>query len=267
MPKNNDKYFFINSLAKGMKVLELLSDNDTLSVTQVARLMDINRAGSHRFLSTLRELGYVDKDEDSKYHLTSRIIILGMKLLDRFEIRKIAQSFMQELATTFNETINLGLFDGKGVLTIDKIDSTEILRMDAGEGGEEPAYCTSMGKAILAYLSDNELEKYFEKSELKAFTINTLTSKDDIKKEILSIKEKGYAIDDEELSMGLRCIGAPIFSHDGKVRYAMSISGPTIRLGSKRIDEMKTKLRTITERLSEKLGSVRFAEKNMQQNK
>ena len=74
MPKNSDKYFFINSLAKGMNVLELLSENDTLSVVQVGRFMDINRASSHRFLSTLRELGYVDKDENSKYHLTSKLL-------------------------------------------------------------------------------------------------------------------------------------------------------------------------------------------------
>ena len=113
-----------------------------------------------------------------------------MKLLDRFEIRKVAQPFMQELATTFNETINLGFFSGKGVMTIDKIDSTEILRMDSAVGGEEPAHCTSMGKAILAYLPDIELEKYFEKNELKAFTINTLTSKDDLKKELFIYMKK-----------------------------------------------------------------------------
>jgi DNA-binding IclR family transcriptional regulator len=262
VPKNNDKYFFINSLAKGMNILELLSENDTLSVVQAGRLMDINRASSHRFLSTLRELGYVDKDENSKYHLTSKLLMLGMKLLDRFEIRKVAQPFMQELAIMFNETINLGFFSGTEIITIDKIDSTEILRMDSGVGGKEPAHCTSMGKAILSYLPDIELEKYFEKSELKAFTINTLTSKDDIKKEILSIREKGYAIDDEEFSMGLRCVGAPIFSHDSNVCYAMSISGPTTRLKSEKIDKIKTELRKIAECLSEKLGSVRFAEKN-----
>ena len=107
MIKSESKYFFIRSFAKGMNVLELLSDNEALTVTQVAKLMNINRAGSHRFLSTLKELGYADKDDSSRYYLTSKVIELGMKVLDRFEIRKIARPFLQELSAKFNETINL----------------------------------------------------------------------------------------------------------------------------------------------------------------
>ena len=254
--KTGDQYFFIRSLAKGLHIMELLSDNEALTVTQVARIMDINRAGSHRFLSTLKELGYADKDENSRYYLTSKVIELGMKVLDRFEIRKIAHPFLQELATKFNETINLGYFNGNEVLTIDKIDSTEILRMDAGIGGGEPAYCTSLGKAILAFLPDTQLETYLDTVELTAFTPNSVTSKEKLKEELLLIKEKGYAIDDEELSVGLRCIGAPLFDHSGQAHYAISISGPSIRFGSKRIEEMQRELKKISQILSGKMGNI-----------
>lgn len=254
MVKNKENYFFINSLAKGMKALEILSDNEMLSVTQIAKIMNINRASSHRFLSTLRELGYVDKDSNSKYFLTLKPLMLGMKLLDRFDIRKIAQPFLQELASKFNETINLGFFNGKEVMTIDKIDSTEILRMDASVGGSEPAHCTSLGKAILAYLPEQELEEYLDKAELKPRTAHTLTSKDQIKEELNKIRENGYAVDDEEFSVGLRCVGAPIFDYKGQAKYAISISGPSIRFGHKRIDEMQIELRQAASRLSESWG-------------
>ena len=256
--QSEDKYFFIRSLAKGLHILELLSDNDALTVTQVAKMMNINRAGSHRFLSTLKELGYADKDESSRYYLTSKVIELGMKVLDRFEIRKIARPFLQELSTKFNETINLGYFNGEEVLTIDKIDSTEILRMDAGIGGGEPAYCTSLGKAILAFLPDTQLEEYLQEIELTPFTPNTVISKDKLKEELMHIKENGYSIDDEELSVGLRCVGAPLFNHSSQALYAISISGPSIRMGSKRIEEIQRELKKICKNLSGKMGNHYF---------
>ncbi len=255
---SGDKYFFIRSFAKGMNVLEHLADNEFLTVAQVARLMNINRASSHRFLSTLKELGYADKDDSSRYFLTSKVIELGMKVLDRFEIRKIARPFLQELSNQFNETINLGYFNGEEVLTIDKIDSTEILRMDAGIGGGEPAYCTSLGKAILAFLPERQLEEYLQATELLPFTANTVTSKDKLKKELMQIKENGYAIDDEELSIGLRCVGAPLFDHTGQARFAISLSGPSIRMGSKKIEEMRRELKEICRILSRKMGSYHF---------
>ena len=258
MIKSEGKYFFIRSLAKGLNIMELLTENDALRVTQVAKMMNVNRAGIHRFLSTLKELGYVDKDEGSRYHLTSKLIELGMKVLDRFEIRKIAHPFLQELSAKFNETINLGYFNGKEVLTIDKIDSTEILRMDAGIGGGEPAYCTSLGKAILAFLPETKLEKYLADVELTAFTPNSLTSKEKLKSELRQIKENGYAIDDEELSIGLRCIGAPLFDLSGHAPYAISISGPSVRFGSKRIEEMQRALKKICHSLSGEIGNFSF---------
>ena len=258
LTKSEGKYFFISSLAKGMNILELLSDNEGLSVTQVAKMLNINRASSHRFLATLRELGYADKDDNLRYSLTSKVIELGTKVLNRFEIRKIAHPFLQEVASKFNETINLGFFNGNNVITIDKIDSTEILRMDAGIGGREPAYCTSLGKAILVYLPDNKLEEYLKVIELKPYTPNTVTSKEKLKKELMHTRKNGYAIDNEELSVGLRCVGAPVFDHSGQARYAISISGPSIRFGRKRLQEMQQALKEICQSLSEKLRSQSF---------
>ena len=130
--------------------------------------------------------------------------------------------------------------------------------MDAGIGGGEPAYCTSLGKAILAFLPDMQLQEYLQAVEITPFTPNTVVSKDKLMQELMQIKENGYSIDDEELSVGLRCVGAPLFNHSGQALYAISLSGPSIRMGSKRIEEMQRTLKEICQNLSGKMGDYYF---------
>ncbi len=256
MPVAGKKYFFISSLAKGLKVLELLSENETMTVTGVAESLGINRASSHRFLATLRELGYVEKDENAKYSLSFKLMELGVRVLGRFEIRDIARPFLKGLSTSFNETINLGFFNGKKIVHIDKIDSLELLRIDASLGTSAPAYSTAIGKSILAHLSKKQLEDYFANTELRPLTPNTVTSKDLLLKELASIRGHGCAIDDEEFVAGLRCIGAPVFDYTGKVNYAISVSGPAVRMGNKRVEEIQHKLIDVCQRLSKRLGNI-----------
>jgi len=152
MHEEKKRYYQIASLEKGVKVLELLADQKALTVSQVAVSLGLNRAASHRFLATLKDLGYVEKNDDNRYQLTFRVLELGMKVVNRSEVRQEARDFMQELARISNETVNLGYFDGRQILHLDKIDSCEILRIDAPLGSRTPAYCTALGKAILAHL-------------------------------------------------------------------------------------------------------------------
>ncbi|MBW2370228.1 MAG: helix-turn-helix domain-containing protein, partial [Deltaproteobacteria bacterium] len=112
MPAKGEKYFFISSLAKGIKVLEFLADQEDVTVTQVANHLETNRASSHRFLATLRELGYVEKGDGNRYRLTFKILELGLSMASRSEVRETAQPYMQELSLAFSETINLGYADG-----------------------------------------------------------------------------------------------------------------------------------------------------------
>jgi DNA-binding IclR family transcriptional regulator len=102
------------------------------------------------------------------------------------------------------------------------------------------------------------LKEYLQAVELTPFTPNTVVSKDKLKKELMQIKENGYSIDDEELSVGLRCVGAPLFNHSGQALYAISLSGPSIRMGSKRIEEMQRALKKICQNLSGKMGDYYF---------
>ena len=183
MGATKKKYYQISSLEKGIKVLELLADQEALTVTEVAGYLGSHRAASHRFLATLRDLGYVTKNEDNRYELTIRILEMGAKIAKRFEITREARPFMQELSKTFKETINLGFWDGKQILHLDKIDSLEILRMDAPMWSKTPAYCTALGKAILAHLPPDELNHYLSQTRFVAHGPNTILTKKKFREE------------------------------------------------------------------------------------
>ena len=236
-----------------MRVLELLAAQNELTVSSVAARLGFNRAASHRFLATLRDLGYVEKNENNRYHLTFKILELGMKVANRFEIRTVARSYMQELSRAFNETVNLGYWKEQKIFHLDKIDSPEILRIDTPLGSWAPAYCTALGKSILAYLPRDELEIYLKSVRLVSHGPYTITSKKKLRQELIKVLQQGYAVDDEELSPGLRCVAAPVFDHTGQVRYALSISAPSSRMTQETIERVQQKIRDVCQRLSAKL--------------
>ncbi|WP_372682062.1 IclR family transcriptional regulator [Desulfosarcina sp.] len=255
MPPKGEKYYFVASLAKGLRLLELLAAKGEMSASRMADHLDTSRAASHRFLTTLRDLGYVEKREDGQFQLTFKVVELGMKKLNGFEIRHSVHPFLQEMALDCGETVNLGHWDGTAIVHLDKIDSTEILRLDIGLGALAPAYCTGLGKAVLAFLPGHELEDYLESVEWVAMSPKTITTPKKLITEIQKIRKRGYAIDDEELSLGLRCVAAPIFDHKGRSTYAVSVSGPTQRMTKKKINAIQAKLLPLCSRISRMIGA------------
>lgn len=249
------KYYQIASLEKGIKILELLAEHGELSVTETARLMNTNRAGSHRFISTLKDLGYVEKNNsNNKYQPTLKTMTLAMKVANRFEIRRMAKPYMHKLSMLYKETINLGLLKNSEIIHLDKIDSLEVLRMDSALGDKAPAYCTGLGKSILAFLPEHELEHYLETVEFQPLAPNTITDKKDFLKELSRVRQNRYAVDDEEMTIGLRCIAAPIFDHNRYPAYSISISGPSMRLTHRAVEEIKTDIVKTCDQLSKTMG-------------
>lgn len=259
MVDSTKKYFYISSLEKGIKVLELLGDKQELTVTKVAEHLGFNRAGSHRFLATLRELGYVEKTAESRYQLTYKIFELGMKFANRFEIRRVARPYLQELGSRYNENINLGYWDGKSIIHLDKIDSRNILRIDPGIGTSAPAYCTGLGKAILAFLPQEELDAFLKSAKLKPLTPYTITKRKKLKEELEQTRQRGFAVDNEELALGLRCVAAPVFDYAGRCSYSISIAGPAMRITHEAIEHIQKDVREICEKLSANLGNSVFS--------
>ena len=253
---NNRPYYKINSVEKTIRILELLAEKGEISVAEAAAKLGMNRSTCHRFLVTLRELGYVVQNHLSQYRLSFRIYELGMKVADRLQVRQIAHPYLQELSNLFNENINLGYWDNNEIVHLDKIDSTEILRIDPGIGSRVPAYCTGLGKAILPFRPDEELNSFLESVPLRAMTPNTITSKEELIRELETIRKQGFAVDREELSIGLRCVASPVFDYTNYPSYSVSIAGPSSRMTKEKITAIKEELKRVCRELSKNLGQV-----------
>lgn len=253
MAATDKKYYYITSLEKGLRVLELLSERGAMRVGQIAACLGYNRAGAHRFVSTLKDLGYVQQTAEGLYELTFKILEHSTKLASRFEIRKSASVFMRGLSATFNETINLGFLEQSDVVHIDKIESQEILRPDPEIGSRAPAHKTALGKAILAFLPPDKLSAFLEQAEWTPGPPNACPGPDALMSQIHIIREKGYSMDDEELCLGLRCVAVPIFDNLNYPRYSISISGPSMRMSYERMEQMSHELIRVGRSLSERL--------------
>jgi DNA-binding IclR family transcriptional regulator len=255
MPSKGEKYYFVSSLAKGLRVMELLATNGEMSASRLAVHLETSRAASHRFLTTLRDLGYVEKTEEGRFRLTFKIVELGMHKLDGFEIRHTAHPYMQELALAFGETVNLGHWDNGSIVHLDKINSTEILRLDVGMGALAPAYCTGLGKAMLAFMHARVRDAYIASTTMVAMSPRTITTPAQLQAELEKIRHAGYAIDDEELTLGLRCVAAPVFDYTGTAAYALSVSGPSLRMSEEKMGAIQAKLLPICRQLSRQIGA------------
>ncbi len=258
MPHSQKKYYHIKSLEKGLKVIELLAEENGATVTQVAKSLGFNRTGSHRFLSTLKELGFVEKNADSTYQLTFKVFEIGMKIANRFDILRTAFSSMQELASIYNETINLGHLEGLDIIHLDKIESRELLRMDPGIGSRAPAHCTALGKAILAFIPREELASFLKSISFKSLTPNTIVSKKRLLQVLKEVQQNGVAFDHEELCDGLCCVAAPIFDRSGYPRYAISVSGPAMRMPAERIRQIQVEVKRVCDKLSAQLSQLKI---------
>ena len=255
MPRKGEKYYFVSSLAKGLRILEHLAASGEMSAARVAEHLKTSRAAGHRFLTTLCDLGYVEKTKEGRFRLTFKVVELGMRKLEAFEIRHIAQPYMQEAALAFGETVNLGHWDGKAIVHLDKINSTEILRLDVGMGAVAPAYCTGLGKAVLAFLPAQEFEDFLCSVKLVPMSPKTITDPQTLRAEIERVRKRGYAVDNQELSLGLRCVGVPIFDYTGRPTYAMSVSAPVSRMSAEKIKAIQTKLRSLCRQISRQIGA------------
>ncbi len=240
------KYYQIGSLEKGLKILEAIVEQGEMTVTAAAALMKINRASAHRFIATLRDLGYLRHSGRGGYEATFKLLELGMRQADKFEIRRLAKPVMRELAAEFDETVNLGILDNGQVVYLDKVESRELLRMDSGVGTSCSAHASALGKAMLAFLPEPELERQLAQLRAEAHTPHSITEPEKLKKELAKVRRQGYAVDNEELALGLYCLGAPIFDFNALPAYALSVSGPV-----KRMKAMKNIAGSLMEKASE----------------
>ena len=250
--KNKEKITSL-TLAKALKLLEKISEENMVGVTELARKLKMNKAIVYRFLSTFKQMGFVKQEPHSKkYSLTLKLFELGSKVLSELNLIDEAHPVMQKISEATKETVHLAVMDGEEIVYIDKVDSPQTLRMYSRIGKRAPAYCTGLGKVLLAWSSPSVIDKVSK--HLRKFTENTNTDPLILQRELHLVRERGYAVDNEEYEKGICCVAAPIRDINGEVVAALSISGPNFRFNEERIEEYKNLVVASAKEISERMG-------------
>lgn len=246
----------VQSAERIFQIFETLAQNGPMTLTQLSQSLGLHKTTAHRLTQSLVSMHYVKKDAvTGKYRLTFKILELSGRVLEQMDIRAIAHPYIERLASECRETVHFVQREGSNIVYIDKVESNvNSVRMVSRVGLRQPMYCTAVGKAMLAELPLEDVRELWDKSRLEKLTENTITDFPLLQKELALIREKGYALDNEENELGVRCIAACVTGFDGKSVNAFSISAPTTRMDDDRIRELSRYVLAVKKELSRELG-------------
>lgn len=217
----------VKSLIKSLDILEVLIENGCMSIGELSIAVGMGKSLVHRILGTYKKKGYINQlSEDGRYYASIKVFELGNIVANRIPIRTAAKPYLEELFERCHETINLAILDSYDIIFLDKIITREPLRFDLEIGRRIPAYCSGLGKALLAFSENINVSSI----ELKKFTDKTINSVELLQEELESIRKAGYTIDNEEYIKGLVCLAAPIKDRGGNAIAAVSVAVPTVRM-------------------------------------
>lgn len=249
----------VKSIVKALDILELLDKKSELGITEVSENLELDKSTVHRLMSTLKEKGYVVQNTSNNKYLNSfKLFEMGNNVVEKLGLRRQAQPYLEHLARTTNETVNLAIMYDSNIIYIDKIESSATIKVNLNIGKKLPAYCTGLGKAMIAFMSQEKIEEIMKGVEFVQYTDKTVADIDKLMEQLKEIKTQGYSIDDEEYVEGLKCVAAPIFSYSGEVIAAISVAVPKYRYneGEKNIGYVKI-IKNTAINLSKDLGYMR----------
>ncbi|MFC5629137.1 IclR family transcriptional regulator C-terminal domain-containing protein [Aliibacillus thermotolerans] len=228
---------FIKSLEKGLNVIQTFSEeNPVLSVAEIAEMTGYSRPTVRRILLTLTALGFA-KEKNGRYMLTARVLSLGYSYLSSQNIWNVATSHMEDMVKQTKESASISVLDQDEIVYVARVPTERIMSITLNIGSRLPAYATSMGKVLIAYLPTSEREKYLENLRLKQLTEKTKANITDLREELDQIVKQGWALADEELEEGVRSIAVPIFNSRNEAYAAVNCSANAGRVSKKRMIE------------------------------
>lgn len=241
------------------RVVQILAcfgpERTDLRLLEMAAVTGLHKSTLYRLLEAMRSHRLIGFDESSgSYHLGMRLFEMGSQAVQRLTLDKHAHPILDRLAEVSGETAHLCVLDGADVVYIAKVECTRTLRIPSAVGQRNPAYCTGVGKAILAHLPPAQLAAYLEETPLRPFTKKTLTSASDLKANLRQIAAQGFAVDDEEREEDVRCVAAPVRDHGGRVIAAISIAGPTMRVTKEKVNRLAVHVSHAANQISAALG-------------
>ena len=226
---------FVSGFARGLKVIEAFGEaTPKLTIADVARATELDRATARRCLLTLAELGYADHD-GKFFVLTPKILRLGHAYLSATPLPHIVQPFLDKLSEEVHQSASASVLDGTEIVYIARASQKRVMSINLMPGSRLPAYCASMGRVMLAALPEEEARVLLEQTVLKAFTPNTKTDPAELMQEFARVRDQGFAVINQELELGLCSIAVPLTNDRGRVIAALNIGAPAAQVSA---DEM-----------------------------
>ena len=218
------------SLERGLAILSSYhADRPLIGVSEFSRELDLSRSTAHRYVTTLAQLGYLQQDHESKrYRLGPKVLDLGFSALSAMDLLEIAAPHLRRLSDDTQRTVNLAILEGTDVVYVERYRASrpgqQEIDLNLHVGARLPAYCTAMGKAILAFLPEDRLAKLIRRIDFEQRGPNTIVDVGAFREALAGVRETGLAVNDEELAYGLRSIAAPVLSHTGEPTAAVNLA-------------------------------------------
>ncbi|GGG05741.1 IclR family transcriptional regulator [Paenibacillus abyssi] len=242
------------TVVKSLDLLNLFLTNEKLSLNEMVQLSGMPKTSIHRMIGSLEDMGFLHKDEESKYSLGLLFLQFGQLVAERLDIRQAALPIMKTLRDDFEEAVNLVVKERNECIYIEKLESTHPVRLYTKIGRRAPLYAGACSRIILSFLPDQEREQYLNEIELVPIGLGTITDKQKLRHVLEESRLRGYSVSHSELEDHTASLAAPIFDYTGQVVGGLSIAGPDVRFQEDRLPELIESVKSAANEISRKLG-------------
>jgi DNA-binding IclR family transcriptional regulator len=246
----------VPALERALTILEMLAKSKRgLAISEIVRNLQLPKSTAHTILITLERRGYLHRNEQThRYLFGLKFFSLANMVLSANELRDQAAPMLRSLMGACGLTVHLAILDQRDVVLVDKVDPPGLIKLATWIGKRMDPHCTGVGKALIAYLPEAELDLLVAEHRLPRHNEETIVSVRKLKAQLAEIRRLGFALDDEEDEVGLRCIGCPVFDGTGKVVAAVSISGTVSQITAENLSALAHKVKRTASSISQHLG-------------
>ena len=254
--RQNKSPYQIQVLDRALAVLKALShEGPDLTLAELSQMLHLHKSTAHRLIMVLEGHKLIERNSKTgTYRLGMKLFELGTRAVSQLDLRERARPILERLVRETDETVHLCVYDNGEVVYVDKVEPARSVRLASTVGRRMPAFCTAVGKAIMAILPEEQTEAAVQKYGLRPLTRKTIGSLAELKSELAKVRKAGYAVDDEENEEGVCCVGAVVRGGSGDVAAAISVSGPSFRIPSYKIPIVAKVVINAAAALSAELG-------------
>jgi DNA-binding IclR family transcriptional regulator len=247
----------VPALDKAIRVCDYLATVEHASFSEIYSALQLPKSTTHWLLASLVEHGFLQQDQDARYSLGLHLYELGNKAIAGFDIKREAMPFLYDLRSKAHLTCHLGILDGREAIYLTKVESLQSIIVKSWEGRRLPLHSTGLGKVLIAWKSEAEIDLLFPQEDLPVYTENTLATRTALKRHLQDVRARGWSMDNGEDNQGVRCVAAPVRAARDEVLAAISVSGTDFQIPDSRVEELSILVKACSIAISEMVGSRR----------